>query len=84
MTSLPNATEMVDLFSTMVEPENGILVPVTETLVLSRGTKASDAIARAELKVDDGRLRLSNCDNVGREGLDTAEYWLGVEIERAR
>ena len=74
MTSPPDTKAMVDLLSTMVGPETGRLVPVTELVVLPRGTKFLDAIARTELAVDDGELRLSNRDIMGLEALDTAEY----------
>ena len=74
MTGPPEAREMMDLFSTVAGPELENLVPLTESTVLPRGTKALDAMGKAKPEVDDGRVRLSNRDNIGLEALENAEY----------
>lgn len=84
MTSPPEAREIMVLLSTMAGPEIERLVSLTETVVLPRGTKVLDAIARAKLEVDDGGgVRLSNFD-MELDAPDPAEYCVGIEIECAR
>ena len=74
---------MMDLLSTMAGPAIERLVPLTETVVLPRGTKVLDAIAREKLEVDDGGVRLLNFD-MELDAPDPAEYCVGIEIECAR